>query len=154
MATPQDPPWGSGPDAEDPGRSGSVKGGIRERRGISRRGAGSGEGDALSSPVPGESSSPPKDQPHRCNFCSRWFKNRNALVAHLLACPERWHPRLFEVGQFQFQLRMNPTRKIMRSLRKLLIEHPDDPKLFLGAVMFLENTGRVKSYKVTELKGK
>lgn len=144
--------WGSGPDAEDPGRTGSVKGGIRERRGIPERGGGSGGGDALSSPVPGETTTPPKDQPHRCNFCQRWFKNRNALVAHLLACPERSHLRLFEVGIFQFHLEINPTRRIMRGLRKLLIEHPDDSHLFLGAVMFLENTGRVKSYKVTELK--
>lgn len=152
MATEPGHPWGSGPAARDPGREGSVKGRIPERQRIPGGGAGSGEGDPLASPLPGEKTAPPKDAPHQCNFCSRWFKNRNALVAHLLNCESRWHPRTFDVGSYQFLIYMNPTRKIMRSLRKILIEYPDDAHLFLGAVVFLQNTGRIKSYSIKELK--
>ncbi len=90
-----------------------------------------------------------------CIHCKRTFRHGHALMAHLAHCPERKLTRRFVVGDYRFEVIMNPLKRHVTALRKLETElkgvNPE--KAFVGALMVFQNAGFIHSFSVKKKDG-
>jgi len=86
-----------------------------------------------------------------CIHCHRPFKNWYALVSHLKGCKERKLKRVFYCSDFKFTILLNPHHRVVNALNKLQYDYPSQPKVFLGAMLFLQNASFIESFEITPM---
>lgn len=86
-----------------------------------------------------------ESRPLSCFHCKKEFPHGHALMAHLAHCKERKLHRKFVVGDYQFDVVMNPLRRNVKALRDLESELKGvaPEKAFAGALMVMRNGGYI-----------
>ena len=87
-----------------------------------------------------------------CIHCRKPFKNWHALVSHLKFCKKRKLRRLFDCLEYRFIIHLNPRHRIMDALKQLQSEYAAQPKVFLGAVPFLQNASLIDSFEILPMR--
>lgn len=79
-----------------------------------------------------------------CVHCGQKYKSITALCSHLRGCKERALARFFHSDKHLVILITNPGKKKITDLSKLVEKFPNDTKVFLSVLQYLDVQGQVK----------
>ena len=85
-----------------------------------------------------------------CQHCGKSFSKPQSVRTHLSNCPDRSLPRFFKVEKYLIVVISNPLRRKMRALNELIIKFPDDVKVFLSSLKYLELSGEVSAFHLID----
>jgi len=88
---------------------------------------------------------------HECIHCHRTFPGgAQSVRVHLQHCPARMLTRFFHVDKYLIALISNPLRRKIMGLDTICQKFPDDVRVIISALKYLEATGELKTFHVLE----